>query len=91
MVRVKTSIYVDRDVWKRFRDYARRRGVEVSRLLEELMLEAMLEEEVLKALEELGEASPVELDFEPIEPRGGLVSELVREMRDERVSSASRR
>jgi len=90
VARVKTSIYVDRDLWKRFRDYARRKGIEASRLLEELMLEAMLEEEVPRALEALGEAPPLKLDFEPVEPRGGTVSELVREMRDERANSISR-
>ncbi|BES82352.1 hypothetical protein [Pyrodictium abyssi] len=91
MVRVKTtSIYVDRDLWKRFRDYARRKGIEASRLLEELMLEAMLEEEVLRALEALEEKPLLELDFEPVEPRGGTVSELVRETRDEQANSISR-
>ena len=89
MARVKTSIYVDRSLWRRFREYARRKGVEASRLLEELMEEAMLEEEVPKALEALEEEPSLELDFEPVKPQGGTVSELVREMRSGRANSVS--
>jgi len=37
--RTKTSIYVDRELWERFRRYARSRGIEVSRLLEEIIRE----------------------------------------------------
>ena len=87
MTKVKASIYVDSDLWRRFRDYAKRRGVDASRLLEEVMLEAMLEEEVQRALEAMSELQPLEPSPEPVEPRGGTVSELVREMRNERLNN----
>ncbi len=82
----KTSIYIDRELWEKFKRHARARGVEVSRLLEELMREELVEEELGKIIGEwLGDLD--ELDFEPIPPRGGAVSVLVREMRDERCNS----
>lgn len=37
VAKVKTSIYVDKELWEAFRRYAGSRGVEVSGLLEELM------------------------------------------------------
>lgn len=88
--RTKTSIYVDRELWERFRRYARSKGIEVSRLLEEMIREEMLEEELSNAIDELGVGELEELDFEPITPKGGLVSTLVRELRDERDNSLSR-
>ncbi len=90
MVKVKTSIYVDRDVWERFRRYALRRGVEVSRLLEDLMRDEMVEDLLDDALLSLAGSESYEVDFEPVESRGGLVSELVRVMRDERAGGVSR-
>ena len=50
MVKVKTSIYVDREVWKTFRKYAMRRGVEVSSLLEENMGDKVVDMFLVKAL-----------------------------------------
>ncbi len=87
MDRVKTSIYVDRELWDRFKIYAKNRGIEVSRLLEEVIREGMLQDELLSALDELVGGELVELDFEPVRPKGGLVSGLVRELRDERADS----
>ena len=87
MARVKTSIYVDRDLWERFKRYARSRGFEVSKLLEEIMREEMLEDELAAVIDELSPTASDELDFEPVKPRGGLVSSLVRRMRDEREGS----
>jgi hypothetical protein len=37
MARMKTSIYVDRELWTRFREHAIKSGVKASRLLEDLM------------------------------------------------------
>ena len=79
-----------RDVWERFRRYALRRGVEVSRLLEDLMRDEMVEDLLDDALLSLAGSESYEVDFEPVEPRGGLVSELVRVMRDERAGGVSR-
>ena len=90
MVRVKVSIYVDKDVWERFRRYALRRGIKVSELLEDLMRDELIENLLDDALLSLTGSEPYEADFKPAEPRDGLVSELVRVMRDERVGSVSR-
>jgi hypothetical protein len=81
-VRRKTSVYVDGELWERFKRYAAARGVEVSSLLEELMREE-LGDYLDEALGELAGSGGYELDFEPVEPRGP-VSPVVREMRDER-------
>jgi hypothetical protein len=81
-MRRKTSVYVDGDLWERFKKHAVARGVEVSSLLEELMREE-LGDYVDEALGELAGSDSYELDFEPVEPKGS-VSQFVREMRDER-------
>jgi hypothetical protein len=81
-MRRKTSVYVDGDLWERFKRYAVARGVEVSSLLEELMREE-LGDYVDEALGALAGSDSYELDFEPVEPKGS-VSQFVREMRDER-------
>ena len=81
-MRRKTSVYVDGELWERFKRYAAARGVEVSSLLEELMREE-LGDYLDEALGELAGSEGYELDFEPVKPRGP-VSSVVREMRDER-------
>ncbi|RLF03649.1 MAG: CopG family transcriptional regulator [Thermoprotei archaeon] len=90
MVKVKTSIYVDKELWKRFRKYAMSRGVEVSKLLEDAIRDELLEDALVDALMELAGSESYEIDFEPVEPREGLVSELVRVMRDERADRIPR-
>ncbi len=91
MVRVKTSIYIDRDLWRRFKEYALRKGVEVSRLLEEIIADEMIDDYLDKILLEMAGGDNYEIDFEPIEPKHGYrVSDLVRFMRDERANSISR-
>ncbi len=89
MVRVKTSIYVDKDLWERFKRHARRKGLETSRLLEYVLEDEIAEDEIDEALLKLAGSEVDEIDFEPVEPRGGLVSELVRVVRDERSGSIS--
>ena len=84
MTKVKTSIYIDRELWERFKRYAAMRGVEASRLLEDIMRDEMVEDALSEALLSLAGSETYEVDFEPVEPRGGLVSELIRAMRDER-------
>jgi hypothetical protein len=83
MVRVKTSIYVDRKLWERFKRYALKKGVEVSRLLEGAMEEELVEDALEEELLRLSGPEDYELDFEPIKPRKP-VSDLIRVMRDER-------
>ncbi|MEM0349549.1 MAG: type II toxin-antitoxin system VapC family toxin [Candidatus Caldarchaeum sp.] len=81
--KVKSSVYVDGEIWRRFKKYAAEQEREVSVLLEELMREELMID-LQAALEELAEQGEIELDFEPVKPATGLVSGLVREMRDER-------
>ena len=90
MARVKTSIYVDGELWKRFKEYAFSKGLEVSSLLEDLMREEMAEDIVDKALSELIEFEVHELDFEPVETKEGVISELIRTMRNERENNLLR-
>ena len=89
MVRVKTSVYVDKEVWEMFKKYAMRRGVEVSSLLEEIMRNEIVDMLLNKALLETAGSEDYVLDFEPVEAKG-VVSELVRVMRDERTNRLSR-
>jgi len=88
VVKVKTSVYVDKGLWSNFKEYASKCGVEVSKMLEELIRDALIEVGLDKALAEMGES--YEVDFDPIEPREKTVSELVRVMRDERENSLFR-
>ncbi len=90
MSKTKTSIYIDKELWERFKKYAKSKNIEVSKLLEEIISESMLEDEIVNILGELIEGEVVELDFEPIIPKNGIVSTLVRELRDERENSLSR-
>ena len=79
MVKVKTSIYIDRDLWSSFKEYASKSGVEVGKMLEEPIRDSLIEAELDKAL--------VKMDFNLVEP----ISTLVRIMRDERVDRVFRR
>ncbi len=81
-MRKRTSIYIDEELWERFKKHAAAKGVEVSSLLEELMKDE-LGDYLYEALSELIGSESYEIDFEPVEPKGP-VSPVVREMRDER-------
>ncbi|MEM0347217.1 MAG: hypothetical protein QW309_00900 [Zestosphaera sp.] len=88
MGKVKTSIYVDEDLWKEFKKIASSRDQELSEALERLLREElMVDLEV--AIRELVDELDTELDFKPVKAKAP-VSELVREMRDERESSLLR-
>jgi len=89
LVKVKTSIYIERTLWELFKRHAARRGIEISKLLEELIRDEIVEHSLDDILLELAGSKDYELDFEPIEPKEGTVSELVRAMRDERADSVS--
>jgi len=82
MARRKTSIYVDENLWREFKRRATARGTEVSTLLEEIIRDELMEG-ISDALLLLAGSEDYQLDFEPVEP-SGPVSELVRELRDER-------
>ncbi len=88
--RYKTSVYIDRELWEKLRNYARRRNMEISKLLEELIREGIVEEELIEVLDDMVEEETIELDFEPILIEAGEISSIVREMRDERSNRISR-
>jgi len=90
VVRVKTSIYVDKELWERFKNYALKKGMEVSNFLEDMMRDEMVEETLDSVLLDLAGSENYEIDFEPVKPKEGLVSELIRVMRNERANSVSR-
>ncbi len=88
MTRRKTSVYVDKMLWERFKRHAVMRGMDVSKLLEEIIRDGLmdyLEEELYR----LAGSEDYQLDFEPVETKGP-VSELVREMRDEKSNNIFR-
>ena len=89
MVKVKTSIYINKELWEKFKRHAARKGVEVSRLLEEMISDEIIEDALEDALLGLAGSENYEIDFEPIKAREGTVSDLIRVMRDERSNNLS--
>jgi len=89
VVKVKTSIYVNKELWEKYKLSLARRGLEVSQALEELIREELVEDLLDEALKGVNEAKASEIDFEPVKPKDGLVSIFVRSMRDERAGSLS--
>jgi len=87
-VRKKSSVYVDVGLWRRFRKRAMEKGVELSTMLEDVIHEELLDY-LSEALDELAGSHVYDLDFKPVKPREGAVSELVRVMRSERSDSVS--
>ena len=81
MGRVKTSVYIDEELWREFKELARAEGREVSRLLEEAIMNYIVSE--LLDVDE----SKLPIWFEPIEVGGEDTSKILREMRDEREKS----
>lgn len=90
LTKVKTSIYVEKDLWEEFKKLAQRKGVEPSKLLEELIREELFEKMLDEFMQELDIGNDYEIDFEPIKPRKDLVSDLIRSMRDERRNGLPR-
>jgi len=90
VVKTKTSIYIDKELWEKFKKYAFKKGTEVSNLLEDIIRDAIIEETIGDTLLKLAGPDNYELDFKPIEPKEGLVSELIRVMRNERANNLSR-
>jgi len=79
-LKAKTSIYVDEELWRLFKKRAALRGLDISSLLEEAMWEEVgVSAELERFVGQVGEE--VGVDFDPVEVEGGLVSELIGEMR----------
>ncbi len=89
MAKVKTSIYADKELWEKYKASLARRGLEVSQALEDLIREELVEDLLDQALKGISEAKTSMIDFEPVKPKGGLVSIFVRAMRDERAGGLS--
>jgi hypothetical protein len=87
LVKVKTSIYADKELWEKYKLSLARKGLEVSQALEELIREELVKDFLDEALKGVDEAKAIEINFEPVEPKDGLVSIFVRSMRDERAGS----
>lgn len=85
---VKTSIFIDEDLWREFKRYAINRDKELSEALEELLREELLVD-LEDAVKKLAGGLEMEVDFKPIKVKA-TVSELVREMRNERENSILR-
>ena len=83
MARIRTSIYVDKELWEKFKLYAARRGIKLSNLLEELIqdevVEALLDNSYLDMDDDM-------LDFEPVVAKDSI-SDLLRLARGYKVSS----
>jgi len=89
VVKVETRIYVDKELWEKFKRYALKKGMEVNNLLEDMMKDEMMDEALDSALLNLAGSENYEIDFEPVKPKEGRVSELIRVMRDERPNHIS--
>ncbi|NJE02980.1 ribbon-helix-helix protein, CopG family [Thermococcus sp. MV11] len=79
MGKVKTSVYVDEELWREFKELALREGSEVSKLLEEALMNYLINE-VLRDIDD----SEVPLWFEPLNVGGERSEKLLREMKDDR-------
>ncbi|MEM3984338.1 MAG: hypothetical protein QW630_07455, partial [Sulfolobales archaeon] len=80
--------YVDEDLWKKFKNIASSRDQELSEALEELLREELMVD-LEAVVRELVDELDTELNFKPVKAKAS-VSELVREMLDERESSLLR-
>ncbi len=82
--KVKTSIYIDEDVWLSLREKAVRLGVDVSDLLEVIVREN-LEIGLLELLDVAVKDYNAPIELEPID-LGTESSSIVRELRDGRAN-----
>ncbi|MEL9991422.1 MAG: DNA-binding protein [Thermoproteus sp.] len=82
--KVKTSIYIDEELWRILKESAASMGIETSELLERLIVEG-LDVGLLRALEEVENIQEVPLDIEPLD-LGVDVSPIIRELRDGRAN-----
>ncbi len=82
-MRVKVSIYVDKELWQKLERYAKRINVDVGSLIEDLIKNEIVDEVLDEAVGDMlkGFCKDVGIDFQPVEPIQGTVSELLREKR----------
>jgi hypothetical protein len=89
VAKIKTSIYIDKDLWEKLKSVALKNGLEVSQMLEEIIKNEIIEDFLEQVLEKTENFESYEIDFEPLEPEKGLVSEFIRVMRNERSNNIS--
>ena len=88
MGKIKTSIYIDAELWWELKKDAAEEKKDLSKLLEEIISEELLlgvEDSLREMIREFEE----KIEFEPVVAKGS-VSELVRAIRDEREDSILR-
>jgi len=88
MGKIKTSIYIDAELWWKLKKAAAEEKKDLSKLLEEIISEELLlgvEDSLREMIREFEE----KIEFEPVVAKGS-VSELVRAIRDEREDSILR-
>ncbi|MGP6207715.1 hypothetical protein ACNF42_06800 [Cuniculiplasma sp. SKW3] len=86
-MKVKMSIFIDKQIWMELKNFALQRGKDISFILEDVT-ENELYLNLDKSLMKYSRYGKSELDFEPIKPKA-KVSDLVKSMRDDRESSIS--
>jgi hypothetical protein len=89
LAKIKTSIYIDKDLWEKLKSVALKNGLEVSQMLEEIIKNEIIEDFLEQVLERTENFESYEIDFEPLEPEKGFVSEFIRVMRNERSNNIS--
>jgi hypothetical protein len=89
LAKIKTSIYIDKNLWEKLKSIALKNGLEVSQMLEEIIKNEIIEDFLEQILERTENFESYEIDFEPLEPEKGFVSEFIRVMRNERSNNIS--
>jgi hypothetical protein len=89
LAKIKTSIYIDKNLWEKLKSVALKNGLEVSQMLEEIIKNEIIEDFLEQILERTENFESYEIDFEPLEPEKGFVSEFIRVMRNERSNNIS--
>jgi hypothetical protein len=84
--RIKTTIVIDRELWSKFKAKLLEEGVEeVSRVIEEVVKEELLEDYVVEAIRELLDTEPP-LEVKPVKPLVETnASRVVRKLRNKRT------
>jgi len=90
LAKSKTSIYVDDELWKRFKSASSKKGMDMSKVLEDLIIDELEAEDFGSMLTATAKSGVVELEFKPIRLRGAPVSDLIKAQRDERENHLSR-
>ncbi|MEM1598508.1 MAG: ribbon-helix-helix domain-containing protein [Pyrobaculum sp.] len=80
--KVKTTVYIDEELWQKVKEAAASMGLSVSEYLEKVLTENLIEADLFEVVE--GELPPGPIDL------GEEVSHLIRQLRDERADRLSR-